>query len=125
MRDQSTVIVVEKSQDIDSFAKTDYHGLFFVLGNLIPIMQKNIIEGTHANQLVARAQKEVPEGTLKEIILAFPVTPNGEHTDSAVRELLGSIDGLTVTSLGRGLSTGAELEYADPLSLAASLKKRE
>jgi recombinational DNA repair protein RecR len=32
---------------------------------------------------------------------------------------------LTITSLGRGLSIGTELEYADPLSLNASLKKRE
>lgn len=124
-RDQSTIVVVEKSQDIDSFSKTDYNGLFFVLRGLIPIMQKNIIEGTNVERLVSRARSETTQGILREVILAFPLTPNGEHTDSAVRELLNPIDTLTITSLGRGLSTGAELEYADPLSLSASLKKRE
>lgn len=123
-RDQYTIVVVEKSQDIDSFAKTDYNGLFFVLGGLIPIIQKSILAGTNTQLLIERAQKEALE--LKEIILAFPLTPNGEHTDSAIRDMLRPVSvTFTVTSLGRGLSTGAELEYADAESLNASLKKRE
>jgi recombination protein RecR len=122
-RDQTSLVVVEKSQDIESFSRTDYNGLFFVLGGLIPIVQKDIIQGTNAQKLIDRLQKET---VLEEIILAFPVTPNGEHTDSALRELLAPVQqSVTVTSLGRGLSTGAELEYADPASLEASLKKRE
>lgn len=123
-RDQHTLVVVEKSQDIDSFAKTDYNGLFFVLGGLIPIIQKSILAGTNAQLLIERAQKEALD--LTEIILAFPLTPNGEHTDSAVRDMLRPVSiTFSVTSLGRGLSTGAELEYADAESLNASLKKRE
>lgn len=125
-RDQSSIVVVEKSQDIESFSRTDYSGLFFVLGGLIPIVQKDIIQGTNAPKLIDRVKLESFDETLHEIILAFPVTPNGEHTDSALRELLAPVqDTVTITSLGRGLSTGAELEYADPASLEASLKKRE
>ncbi len=133
-RDQGSIIIVEKSQDIESFNRTDYNGLFFVLGGLIPIVQKDIIAGTNAQKLIDRAKAERAVGTLREIILAFPVTPNGEHTDSAIRELLHPVThsnsseqapDFTITSLGRGLSTGAELEYADPASLEASLKKRE
>ncbi len=121
-RDQSQLIVVEKSQDIDSFAKTDYNGLFFVLGGLIPIVQKNILAGTNIAQLKSRIEKESLNAY--EVILAFPITPNGEHTDSVVREQLASYP-VELSSLGRGLSTGAELEYADAQSLNASLKKRE
>ncbi len=125
-RDQSSIVVVEKSQDIESFNRTDYNGLFFVLNGLIPIVQKDIIAGTNAQKLIDRVRKDTSENVLQEVILAFPVTPNGEHTDSAIRELLSPISlDLTITSLGRGLSTGAELEYADPASLEASLKKRE
>lgn len=124
-RDQSTVVVVEKGQDIEAFARTDYKGLFFVLGGLIPIIQKNIVEGTHIAYLQTRIEAE--KVVLKELILAFPLTPNGDHTDQAVREILAPTlpSGISITSLGRGLSTGAELEYADPASLSASLKKRE
>lgn len=122
-RDTSMVLVVEKSQDIDSFGKTDYRGLFFVLGGLIPIIQKNMLAGTNIEALQKRVQTDT---AIHEIILAFPITPNGEHTDVAVRELLALDRGaIKISSLGRGLSLGAELEYADPTSLSASLKKRE
>jgi recombination protein RecR len=121
-RDQDTIVVVEKTADIDVFLKTAYHGLFFVLGGLIPITQKSIIDGTNANSLVQRIKNEAT--SIKEIILAFPLTPNGDHTDSVIRELL-ALYPVEVNSLGRGLSTGTELEYADPASLEASLKKRE
>ncbi len=125
-RDQTKVAVVEKSQDIESFARTDYNGVFFVLGGLIPIMQKEILQGTNAQKLIDRVATEATNESLQEIILAFPLTPNGEHTDSALRELLAPVAGaVMITSLGRGLSTGTELEYADPASLEASLKKRE
>lgn len=121
-RSQDTLVVVEKTADIDAFSKTDYRGLFFVLSGLIPITQKSIIDGTNAKALTNRVQGE--SSLLNEIILAFPLTPNGDHTDSVVRELLTPFE-VKVSSLGRGLSTGTELEYADPASLEASLKKRE
>lgn len=121
-RDQSQLLIVEKSQDIDSFAKTDYHGLFFVLGGLIPIVQKNVLAGTNIALLKERVSKE--STSRYEVILAFPITPNGEHTDTVVREML-AVYPISISSLGRGLSAGAELEYADAESLNASLKKRE
>ncbi len=120
-RNQDTIIVVEKTADIDVFSKTDYRGLFFVLGGLIPITQKNIIDGTNFKALT---QRIASEKNIREIILGFPLTPNGDHTDSVIRELLASYP-IEINSLGRGLSTGTELEYADPASLEASLKKRE
>lgn len=120
-RDQDTIVVVEKTADIDVFSKTDYHGLFFVLGGLIPITQKSIIDGTNTKALLERLGSEKD---IREIILAFPLTPNGDHTDYVIRELLTQYP-VKVNSLGRGLSTGTELEYADPVSLEASLKKRE
>lgn len=124
-RDASTIAVVEKSQDIEAFMKTEYKGLFFVLGALIPIVQKNVLEGTHITMLQSRIQNE--SDTIQEVILAFPLTPNGDHTDQVVREILspGIPSSIRITSLGRGLSAGTELEYADPISLSASLKKRE
>ncbi len=125
-RDQDKLIVVEKDSDIEAFMKTDYSGLFFVLGSLIPITKKDIIDGTNAKLLIERVKNESrpPAGGISEIILGFPITPNGDHTDSVVRELLAPYP-VEVNSLGRGLSTGTELEYADPASLEASLKKRE
>ncbi len=120
-RDQNTIAIVEKSADIDVFLKTDYHGLFFILGSLIPITKKSIIDGTNASKLIERIKND---SAVKEVILAFPLTPNGDHTDFVIRDLLSNLN-IKISSLGRGLSTGTELEYADPASLEASLKKRE
>lgn len=123
-REQDTIVVVEKSSDVDAFAKTGYQGLFFVLDGLVPIVQKDVLANTNVSALVERVKKD--SATLSEVILAFPITPNGEHTDSVIRELLTPhASNFSITSLGRGLSTGAELEYADSASLSASLKKRE
>lgn len=123
-RDTETLLVVEKGQDIDSFEQTEYRGLFFVLGGLIPIVQKQVLQGTNIDTFISRVKKEA-SNPLKEVILAFPITPNGEHTDAIIRELLAPFPEVRISSLGRGLSTGAELEYADNASLSASLKKRE
>ncbi len=121
-RDRSVLLVVEKSHDVDSFNKTTYNGLFFVLGGLIPIVQKNMIATTNLAQLIKRIEEESQKQY--EVILAFPLTPNGEHTDAVIRENLALFP-IDISSLGRGLSSGAELEYADAASLNASLKKRE
>ncbi len=122
-RNPDTIIVVEKSQDIDAFKNTDFNGIFFVLGGLIPIVQKNILASTNIQILIDKTKNQK---SLKEIILAFPITPNGEYTDQVIREvLLSPIPTFEISSLGRGLSTGTELEYADTASLLASLKKRE
>ncbi|MEI6022708.1 MAG: toprim domain-containing protein [bacterium] len=123
-KDPSCIVVVEKSPDIDAFRKTDYNGIFFVLGGLIPIVQKDILQGTNITLLTNRIKTDTK---VHEVILAFPLTPNGDHTDSVVREIIAKLElpHIKISSLGRGLASGTELEYADPYSLNASLKKRE
>ncbi len=65
---------------------------------------------------------------LKEIILAFSLNPQGDHTDSYIREQLKDIaekSGTKISSLGKGLSTGTELEYSDNDTLKNALKNRQ
>jgi recombination protein RecR len=126
-RQNGQLLIVEKSTDIDIFLSTPYAGKFFVLQNLIPIVEKKIVKKTFLEELETRVAKECENGTLKEVILAFPLTPNGIHTDEVVRERLRKITGnsFPITSLGRGLSFGTEIEYADQYSLSASLEKRQ
>jgi len=60
---------------------------------------------------------------LQEIILAFPANPEGDATAAYVRDELKS-SSIKVTMLGRGLSTGSELEYADPETIKNALESR-
>jgi recombination protein RecR len=61
---------------------------------------------------------------LTEIILALPANPEGDLTALEVERILKEGTPLRVTTLGRGLSTGSELEYADPETIKNALSNR-
>ena len=82
-----------------------------------------------ARRQIEELKKRVKNNTsLKEIILAFSLSPQGDHTDLYVREELKEIIeklSIKISSLGRGLSTGTELEYSDNATLGNALKNRQ
>jgi recombination protein RecR len=126
--DLATLMVVEKDSDLESVKKSRvYGGKYFILGGLVPIVEKNTPSRVRINELKEKLKKDAKKG-LKEIILAFSLSPQGEHTDSYLREQLESIIAplkIKISSLGRGLSTGTELEYSDNDTLKNALKNRQ
>ena len=129
--DPSTLMIIEKDSDLESVKKSRaYHGKYFVLGGLVPIVEKTTKRKIRIEELKQKisSPKTVLGETLKEIILAFSLNPQGDHTDSYVREQLKDIvekSNIKVSSLGRGLSTGTELEYSDNETLKNALKNRQ
>src|SRR6185369_12891223 len=105
--DSSTLLVVEKDSDLESVRKSRvYNGKYFILGGLVPIIEKTTKSRVRIEELKQKMQREK---NLKEIILAFSLSPQGDHTDSYVREQIADItkkSGIKISSLGRGLSTG-------------------
>ena len=128
--DSSTLMVVEKDSDLESVKKSRvYHGKYFILGGLVPIVEKTTKSRVRIEELKKKIQnsKESKE-KLSEVILAFSLNPQGDHTDQYVREQLKDISdklGIKISSLGRGLSTGTELEYSDNATLSNALKNRQ
>ena len=124
--DPTLLMVVEKDSDLESVQKSRiYHGKYFILGGLVPIVEKNTKSKVRIEELKQRIKNNT---TLKEIILAFSLSPQGDHTDQYVREQLKEIVDkldIKVSSLGRGLSTGTELEYSDNDTLKNALKNRQ
>lgn len=124
--DSSILMLVEKDSDLESVRKSRaYHGKYFILGGLVPIVEKNTKKNVRVEELKKKISKE--EG-LREIVLAFTVSPQGEHTDLYIRnELkdLASKKNVKISSLGKGLSTGTELEYSDNETLKNALKNRQ
>ena len=124
--DSSILMIVEKDSDLESVKKSRvYHGKYFILGGLVPIVEKNTKSRIRIEELKQKISKA--DG-LKEIILAFSLSPQGDHTDSYVREQLkdtASKSGIKISSLGKGLSTGTELEYSDNDTLKNALKNRQ
>lgn len=126
--DSSTLLVVEKDSDLESVKKSGvYQGKYFILGGLVPIVEKNTKKRVRIEELKSKIERTGKNG-FKEIILAFSISPQGDHTDSYVREELASLVkslGIKISSLGKGLSTGTELEYSDNDTLRNALKNRQ
>ncbi len=123
--DRSMLLVVEKDADIDAVKSAgNYTGFFFVLDGLIPITDEKIIASTHMHDLLRRIDTS---NEIRELILGFPMNAPGDHTDLYVRNTIKDIatkKNISITSLGRGLSTGTELEYIDKDTLKNALKNR-
>ena len=81
--DSSTLIIVEKDSDLESINKSKiYDGKYFILGGLVPIVEKNTNKKVRIDELI---KKITNEKNLKEIILAFSLNPQGNHTDFYIR----------------------------------------
>lgn len=123
--DTSTLLVLEKDSDLESMRKSGaYRGMYFLLGGLVPIVEKT----TKSRVRIEELKKRVKTGKPKEVILAFSLSPQGDHTESYVRSELADIAkelGIKISTLGRGLSTGTELEYSDTDTLKNALKNRQ
>lgn len=126
--DKDTLIVVEKDMDLEALHKSGiFPGRYFVLGGLVPILEKEPNRFVRTNELVEKANQYVKEG-LKEIIFALSANPTGDHTVEYLKEILSPIEKeyfLKLSVLGRGLSTGTELEYSDLSTLKNAFENRK
>ena len=127
--DTATLMVIEKDSDFESIRKSRvYNGKYFILGGLVPIVEKNTKSRVRIEELKERIKKNHSKNDLREIILAFSLSPQGDHTDTYVRNELKEIlekQNIKISSLGKGLSTGTELEYSDNDTLKNALKNRQ
>ncbi|OGZ07255.1 MAG: hypothetical protein A3D65_01850 [Candidatus Lloydbacteria bacterium RIFCSPHIGHO2_02_FULL_50_13] len=126
-REHSQLLVVERDADMEAVEKSDtYHGRYFVLGGTLPILEKEPESKIRTRGLRDLVKKE--NTTLREIILACAMTPEGEHTAEYVKNAILPIaeeSKIAITMLGRGLSTGTELEYSDADTLRYALEGRK
>lgn len=120
-RDNSLLMIVPRDVDLEAVEKSGgYNGRYFVLGGVVPILDKEPEKRIRSRELEVRIKEDK---NLKEIILAMNANLDGEHTAEYLKERFRELP-LTFSMLGRGLSTGAELEYADPETLKNALKNR-
>jgi recombination protein RecR len=122
-RDDTQLLIVEKDQDLAAIERAGtYKGRYFVLGGVLTLTGKGAIR---EKELVRAIEKRL-KNNLKEVVLALSATSEGEHTADHVRQLLAPFrDHLKLSVLGRGLSTGSELEYSDAETLRAALSNRK
>jgi recombination protein RecR len=126
IRDKSLLLVVEKDADRDRFIQSrTYTGTYFILGGLAPAIEKDAATHIRLYELARLIETEAKAG-LAEVILALSSTPDGERTEALVFNQLEktAMNEVNVSVLGKGLSTGTEIEYSDAETLANALKSR-
>lgn len=119
-RDQTVLMAVERDVDIESIERSGaFRGRYLVFGGTVPLATEEPEKFVRLRDLRDAANRP----GLREIILGFSATTEGDHTRLIAEEWLkGAVErGLTVSVLGRGLSTGSELEYADPETIKAAI----
>lgn len=123
-RDQRTLCVVESVRDVMSIEATgQYHGVYHVLGGIISPIAGVGPSDLSIRELVQRVHALETPATA-EVILALSGDVEGETTAFYIyRQLEDS--GIRITSLARGLGFGADLEYADSLTLGRSITNRQ
>lgn len=126
-RDISLLMIVEKDSDIDAIEKSRaYKGKYFILGGLIPIATEDKVKHIRIDSLLKRLTQD--KDILKEIILGLPVHPNGDYTTDYIKHTIGESLGkqdYRISILGRGLSTGTDIEYTDQATITYALQSRQ
>jgi recombination protein RecR len=121
-RDETLLCVVEEPMDVVAIERTgEYRGRYHVLMGAISPMDGVGPGDIRLEELLQRLR----QGAVAEVILATDGDVEGEATAAYAAEKVGELGGLIrVTRLARGLPMGAELEYADELTISRALTGR-
>jgi len=125
-RDQTMVCVVEQPTDVLSFEKTGkYHGLYHVLHGAIDPLNNIGPDEIYIADLIKRINPSTHQ-PINEVILAMNSNMEGEATAMYIQKLLTKQQNnkLTITRLAHGLPMGADIEYADEVTLTRALEGR-
>lgn len=135
-RDHAMMMIVEKETDIEIIEKSNFwNGNYFVLGQLAPLIDTDLEEKIRLPALrdIIRKRAEkmsiFPGSTagLTEVVLALATHPEGDRTAHIIRTKIADLQsqyGFRITTLGRGFSSGTEIEYSDSDTLSFALKNR-
>lgn len=118
-RDRSTILVVESPLEVIAFEKTGYKGLYHVLHGVISPIDGMGPEQLKLKELIDRCSA----GDIQELIVATNPDVEGEATAAYIRQKLGD-DVSTITRLAHGLPMGADIEFADQVTLREAIAGR-
>lgn len=123
-RDKSIICVVEQPLDVLALEKNGkFHGVYHALHGKIDPLNNIGPDEIYIKQLLDRISAN--QSAIREIILATNPTMEGEATAMYIaKQLKVQSEKLKITRIGRGLPTGADIEYADELTLQRAMEGR-
>ena len=129
-RNEATITVVEKESDLQNLERTGaYLGLYHVLGGIISPLDSESPKRLHIRDLYNRVATLLNQQKSVELILGTNPTTEGDMTAIYIERTFAPVKEkspqFTLSRLGRGLSLGAELEYADEVTLKNAFLNRK
>lgn len=119
-RDRSVICVVETPKDVSAIEKTgQYNGLYHVLHGAISPIDNISPDDIRIKELLLR----LANGETEEVIMATNPTVNGTATAVYIQKLLKPFS-VKVTRIAHGIPMGADIEYADEVTLSKALEAR-
>lgn len=119
-RDRSTICVVAETKDLIAIEKTnEYKGLYHVLQGLISPMDGIGADDIRIKELLTRLTSE----EVQEVILALSPSVEGEATSLYLTKLMKPF-GIKISRIAFGLPVGADLEYADEITITKAIEGR-
>ncbi|MBQ3823758.1 MAG: recombination protein RecR [Clostridia bacterium] len=120
-RDKGTICVVEESKDVVAIEKTgEYFGTYHVLHGRLSPVKKIGADDIMIKPLLERFK----DGEVSEVIMATNPNIEGEATAMYIARLLKPF-GVKVTRLAYGIPVGADLEFADDMTLRRAIEGRK
>lgn len=124
-RDKHTICVVEHIFDADAIEKSgEYHGVYHVLHGRIAPLDEVLPDDLKIHALVERVKRQAEKGEPVEVILATNPSSEGEATALYIHHLLKPLN-VKITRIATGIPVGADIEYADEVTLTRALKGRQ
>ncbi len=128
-RDPELICVVEEPSDVISIERThEFAGRYHVLGGALSPIDGVDPEDLRITELVGRVTSDAQQGgagCVREVVIATNSTTTGEATALYIADLLREqAPSVAVTRLASGLPVGADLEYADEVTLGKAFRGR-
>ena len=118
-RDRSMICVVEEANDVVAVEKTgEFKGLYHCLGGVLSPLDGVGPDDLHIKELLARLGEQTTE-----VIIATNPNTEGEATALYLARLIKPLE-IKISRIARGLPVGADLEYADEITLSRAFEGR-
>lgn len=129
-RNKRQILIIEKEADLENIERSHtYEGLYHVLGGVISPLDSSAPARLHLKELFGRVQALAKEGGPLELIFGMNPTTEGDGTALYLERIFAPLkkedSPLRISRLGRGLTTGSELEYSDEMTITNALQNRK
>ena len=129
-RDVASLAIVEKESDLLTLERSGVHtGQYHVLGGVISPLDADSPKRLHLRELFERTKNILEKNSRAEIVLSTSATTEGDTTALYIERVLAplknSYPDFKISRLGRGLSLGSELEYADETTVKNAFLNRK